>query len=97
MEWQLVRAGGFVRRLHGRVLSLRKKTTLTQLNPFIEPHGGSIQMSRVTMPVLVRLLLCAALFGVLGASATPSQESASTPESHLPTTNSLSGYIIAVG
>jgi hypothetical protein len=54
-------------------------------------------MSRVTMPVLVRLLLCAALFGVFGASATPSPESASTPESHLPTTNSLSGYIIAVG
>ena len=54
-------------------------------------------MSRVTMPVLVRLLLCAALFGVLGASASPSQESASGSESHLPTTNSLSGYIIAVG
>ena len=53
-------------------------------------------MSRVNLPVLVRLLLCAALFGVLGA-ATPSQESASMPESHLPTTNSLSGYIIAVG
>jgi hypothetical protein len=54
-------------------------------------------MSRVTMPVLARLLLCAVLFGVLGASMTPSQESASTLESHLPTTNSLSGYIIAVG
>ena len=54
-------------------------------------------MSRVTMPVLSRLLLCAALFGVLGASATPSQESASMSDSHLPTTNSLSGYIIAVG
>jgi hypothetical protein len=54
-------------------------------------------MSRVHLPVLVRLLMCAALFGVLGAATTPSQESASTPESHLPTTNSLSGYIIAVG
>jgi hypothetical protein len=58
-------------------------------------------MSRVTMPVLVRLLLCAALFGVLSASATPSTqsayESASMPDAHLPTTNSLSGYIIAVG
>jgi hypothetical protein len=58
-------------------------------------------MSRVSMPVLVRLLMCAALFGVLGATTTPSgqwpQESASTPTSHLPTTNSLSGYIIAVG
>lgn len=58
-------------------------------------------MSRVTMPVPVRLLLCAALFGVLSASTTlPGQaayESASTPDAHLPTTNSLSGYIIAVG
>jgi len=58
-------------------------------------------MSRVTMPVLVRLLMCAALFGVLGASTAPSaqwaQESASMPGSHLPTTNSFSGYIIAVG
>jgi len=58
-------------------------------------------MSQVTMPVLVRLLLCAALFGVLSASATPSgqaaYESASMPDGHLPTTNSLSGYIIAVG
>jgi hypothetical protein len=58
-------------------------------------------MSRVTMPVLFRLLMCAALFGALGASTMPSrdlsQESASTPATHLPTTNSLSGYIIAVG
>ena len=54
-------------------------------------------MSRVTMPVLVRLLLCAALFGVLSASTLPSQESASNAATHLPTTNSLSGYIIAVG
>ena len=54
-------------------------------------------MSRVKLPVLVRLLLCAALFGVFGATMTPSDESAGTPESHLPTTNSLSGYIIAVG
>jgi len=54
-------------------------------------------MSRVNLPVMARLLLCAALFGVLGAATTPSQESANTPESHLPTTNSLSGYIIAVG
>jgi hypothetical protein len=53
------------------------------------------------MPVLVRLLLCAALFGVASASATLSgqaaYESASMPDGHLPTTNSLSGYIIAVG
>jgi len=54
-------------------------------------------MSRVTMPVLARLLLCAALFGVVGMSTTPWQDTASAPESHLPTTNSLSGYIIAVG
>lgn len=58
-------------------------------------------MSRVTMPVLVRLLLCAALFGVLSASTTlpghAASESASMPDSHLPITNSLSGYIIAVG
>jgi hypothetical protein len=49
------------------------------------------------MPVLARLMLCAALFGVLAASTTPWQDSANAPESHLPTTNSLSGYIIAVG
>jgi hypothetical protein len=52
------------------------------------------------MPVLVRLLMCAALFGVLGASAPAgewSQDSANAPATHLPTTNSLSGYIIAVG
>lgn len=58
-------------------------------------------MSQVIMPVAVRLLLCAALFGVLSASTTlPCQaayESASTTGGHLPTTNSLSGYIIAVG
>jgi len=58
-------------------------------------------MSRLTMPVLVRLLLCAALLGVPSASATHSGQaayaSASMPDSHLPTTNSLSGYIIAVG
>lgn len=58
-------------------------------------------MSRVTMPVLVRLLLCAALFGVLGASTTPSSQSSNEGDSsaatHLPTTNSFSGYIIAVG
>ena len=57
-------------------------------------------MSRVTIPVLVRLLLCAALFGVLSATSLQGQsvdESASTPASHLPTTNSFSGYIIAVG
>jgi hypothetical protein len=57
-------------------------------------------MSRVTMPVLVRLLLCAA-FVVLGASTTPSNqwshEGDSTAATHLPTTNSFSGYIIAVG
>jgi hypothetical protein len=57
-------------------------------------------MSRVTMPVLVRLLMCAALFGVLSASATPSGQAAeesATAATHLPTTNSFSGYIIAVG
>jgi len=58
-------------------------------------------MSRVTMPVLVRLLLCAALFGVLSASTKPSglwpEDGASSAAMHLPTTNSLSGYIIAVG
>jgi hypothetical protein len=53
-------------------------------------------MSRVTMPVLVRLLMCAALFAVLGASASPSHEGDSAA-THLPTTNSFSGYIIAVG
>ena len=54
-------------------------------------------MSRFTMPVLVRLLLVAALVGAFGASQAPSQEVASMPGTHLPTTNSLSGYIIAVG
>lgn len=58
-------------------------------------------MSRVTMPVLVRLLMSAALFAVVSVSATPSgqaaYERASMPGGHLPTTDSLSGYIIAVG
>lgn len=57
-------------------------------------------MTRVSMPELVRLLMCAALFGVLGASATPSGQTADESVStaaHLPTTNSFSGYIIAVG
>jgi hypothetical protein len=58
-------------------------------------------MSRVTMPVLVRLLMCAALFAVLGASTTPSNqwshEGSNSAAEHLPTTNSFSGYIIAVG
>ena len=57
-------------------------------------------MSRVTMPVLVRLLMCAALFAVLGASASPSSQWSHEGDSvatHLPTTNSFSGYIIAVG
>jgi len=57
-------------------------------------------MSRVTTPVLVRLLLCAALV-VLGASTTPSNqwsnEGDGSAATHLPTTNSFSGYIIAVG
>ena len=57
-------------------------------------------MSRVTMPVLVRLL-CAALFGVLSASTTLHSQaayaSASMPDAPSATTNSLSGYIIAVG
>jgi hypothetical protein len=58
-------------------------------------------MSRVTMPVLVRLLACAALYGAVSVSSVPdgqwSQSSANTPNTHLPTTNSFSGYIIAVG
>lgn len=56
-------------------------------------------MSRVTMPVLVRLLLCAALFGVLSASTTLRSQMAyaSMPDAHPATTDSLSGYIIAVG
>lgn len=58
-------------------------------------------MSRVTMPVLVRLLLCAALFGVMSASTTLRSQmayaSASMPDTHPATTDSLSGYIIAVG
>ena len=53
-------------------------------------------MSRVTMPVVVRLLMCAALVGVLSASAQPSQDGESSA-THLPTRNSFSGYIIAVG
>jgi hypothetical protein len=57
-------------------------------------------MSRLTMPVLVRLLLCGALV-VLGASMTPSSqwssEGNSSAATHLPATNSFSGYIIAVG
>lgn len=58
-------------------------------------------MSRVIMPVLVRLLMCAALSAVLSASTNPSSqwsyEGANSAATHLPTTNSLSGYIIAVG
>ena len=57
-------------------------------------------MSRVTAPVLVRLMLCAALY-VLGARMAPSSqwsyEGDSAAAMHLPTTNSFSGYIIAVG
>jgi hypothetical protein len=53
------------------------------------------------MPVLVRLLACAALFGAVSVSLVPdgqwSQSSANAPATHLPTTNSFSGYIIAVG
>jgi len=58
-------------------------------------------MSLVTMPVVVRLLSCAALFGAVSVSSAPdgqwSQSNASTPATYLPTTNSFSGYIIAVG
>jgi hypothetical protein len=54
-------------------------------------------MSRVTMPVLVRLLTCAALFAVMSASASPSSNEGDSAATHLPTTNSFSGYIIAVG
>jgi hypothetical protein len=53
------------------------------------------------MPVLVRLLMCAALFGVSSASTMrsgePAEQSASAAATDLPTTNSFSGYIIAVG
>lgn len=57
-------------------------------------------MSQVRMPVLVRLLTCAALVGVVSASTMPTDEASAQGASsaeHLPTTNSLSGYIIAVG
>lgn len=58
-------------------------------------------MSRVIMPVLVRLLMCAALFAVMSASTQPSSEwsyeGSHSAATDLPTTNSLSGYIIAVG
>ena len=57
-------------------------------------------MSRVHLPVLVRLLTCAALFAVMSASTTPSSKSSDEGDmaaTHLPTTNSFSGYIIAVG
>lgn len=58
-------------------------------------------MSRVFMPVLVRLLMCAALVEVLSASTNPSSqwsyEGSNSAATHLPTTNSFSGYIIAVG
>lgn len=58
-------------------------------------------MFRVPMPVLVRLLMCAALFGVSSASTMrsgePAEQSASAAATDLPTTNSFSGYIIAVG
>ena len=56
-------------------------------------------MSRVHLPVLVRLLTCAALFAVMSAS-TPSSKSMDDGDmaaTHLPTTYSFSGYIIAVG
>jgi hypothetical protein len=53
------------------------------------------------MPVLVRLLMCAALVEVLSASTNPSSqwsyEGSNSAATHLPTTNSFSGYIIAVG
>jgi hypothetical protein len=53
------------------------------------------------MPVLVRLLMCASLFGAVSAASAPdgdwSQSTANTPATHLPPTNSFSGYIIAVG
>jgi len=57
-------------------------------------------MSRVHLPVLVRLLACAALFAVMSASMAPSSKSSDEGDmaaTHLPTTNSFSGYIIAVG
>jgi len=57
-------------------------------------------MSQVRMPVLVRLLTCAALVGVLSASTMPTDDASAqggSSSEHLPTTNSLSGYIIAVG
>lgn len=58
-------------------------------------------MSRVTMPVLVRLLMCAALFGVLGTASQAAwphaQDQASYSTGKLPINSSFSGYIIAVG
>jgi hypothetical protein len=51
------------------------------------------------MPV-VRLLWCAALLGAFGGNAMPAgqtTESARVAATDLPTTNSFSGYIIAVG
>ena len=57
-------------------------------------------MSQVHKPVLVRLLMCAALVAVVSASTMPADQSSAQGASsveHLPTTNSFSGYIIAVG
>jgi hypothetical protein len=57
-------------------------------------------MSRFRTPVLVRLLMCAALLGV-SASATRSgqtpEPSVSVAATDLPINSSFSGYIIAVG
>jgi hypothetical protein len=49
------------------------------------------------LPVLVRLLTCAALFAVVSASTSASSNEGDMAATHLPTTNSFSGYIIAVG
>ena len=59
-------------------------------------------MSQYRMPaVVVRLLIGAALSGAIGAGTMPSghmaAESTAAAAGALPTTNSFSGYIIAVG
>lgn len=59
-------------------------------------------MHELYMPVLARLLVCAALVTALGAASPvsdrwpqPNANAQAIP--HLPTTSSFSGYIIAVG
>ena len=58
-------------------------------------------MSHLRMPAVVRLLMCAALAGTVSAGTLPSgrtaDESNTAAADELPTMNSFSGYIIAVG